>query len=64
VHSELRSFAVQSDVLEEGSRKENEMILTARAMGASERSTQYIGADRGRDAGSQGESTTDDWEQR
>lgn len=64
MHSELRSFAVQSDVLEEGSRKETEMTLTAPAMGTSERSTRYIGADRGRDAGSRGESTTDEWEQR
>jgi hypothetical protein len=41
---------------------ENEMMLTARAVGASERSTRYIGADRGRDAGSRGESTTAEWE--
>jgi hypothetical protein len=40
------------------------MTLTAPAMGTSERSTRYIGADRGRDAGSRGESTTDEWEQR
>ena len=64
MHSELRSFAVQSDVLEEGSRMETEMTLTARARGASERSTRSIGADRGRDAGSWGESTASGWEQR
>lgn len=43
---------------------ENEMTLTARTVRARAPSTRYIGANRGRDAGSRGESTTDEWEQR